>query len=243
MRIALVENEEEILNQLSTLISQELSNIGDTNHQIRTYLCGEDFLADWKKGNFDLILLDIYMKEDGLMGIDVAHEIRKTDEDVLIAFCTTSNEFAAESYEVNARFYLKKPITESNIAQLFKRLDIQAMEALRTITLPNEEVIFARKIIYTDYHNHIVTFYFNDGTNYKLRSSQKEVEDLLLPLGYFCLPNKGLIVNFHEVIRLGEESLYMSNKEELLISRRKYKEIKEAYTHFQFTKMKREVNR
>lgn len=242
MRIALVENEVELLTQLTELISKELSSIGDLSHQIHTFTSGEEFLEKWHVGRYDLIILDIYMKENGLLGIEVAHKIRETDDVVRLAFCTTSNEFASESYEVDAKFYLKKPITEEGIAKLFKRLDIESMELNRTVTLPDSRPVYLRKILYTEYNNHIITLHFKDDTSYKVRISQKDMEDLLMPYGFFCTPNKGLIVNFYEVKRIHEEMLILSDGEQLPISRRKLKDIKDAYTKFCFTKMRKEVD-
>ena len=37
-----------------------------------------------------------------LTGVDVARKIRETDHNVRLVFCTTSNDFANESYEVAA---------------------------------------------------------------------------------------------------------------------------------------------
>ena len=242
MRIALVDDEVSILEHLSELISKELSSIGDITHQIYTFSNGEEFLSQWHPGKYDLIILDIYMKEHGLIGIDVAHKIRETDSTVRLAFCTTSNEFAAESYEVEARFYLQKPITEASVSKMFKRMNLERMELNRTVTLPNGQPVFLRKILYTEYSNHTVTIYLKDNTSLKLRLSQKEMEDILLPYGYFCNPNKGLIVNFYEVKRISEEMLILSNDEQLPVSRRKSKDIKNAYTKFQLKKMQKEVD-
>ena len=63
---------------------------------IDTFLSGTDFFAAWKTGMYDLIFLDIYLKD--CLGIDIARQIRESDKDVLLVFCTTSNEFASESY-------------------------------------------------------------------------------------------------------------------------------------------------
>ena len=159
MRIALIDDDKSILEQLSELIAKELTSIGDMTYEIHTFCSGEDFLATWQAQIYDLIVLDIYMKQHGLLGIDVARKVRETDDTVAIAFCTTSNEFAAESYEVDARYYLQKPISTSNVTKMFQRLNLENMEINRTITLANGQPVFLRKILYTEYTNHIVTFY------------------------------------------------------------------------------------
>lgn len=54
-------------------------------------------------------VVDIYMGK--LTGIDLARKIRSRDEEVRIVFCSSSNEFAAESYELNASYYIRKPVS------------------------------------------------------------------------------------------------------------------------------------
>lgn len=47
-----------------------------------------------------------------MSGIEAASTVRKTDSSVEIIFLSTSNNFACESYSVNAFCYLVKPITK-----------------------------------------------------------------------------------------------------------------------------------
>lgn len=103
MRIAIVDDDIQMCEQLRTLLNEFL---GDSS-EISDYRSGEEFLNAWETADFDLIILDIFM--DKLTGVDVARKIRERDSNVKIVFSTTSNEFASESYEVNACYYLRKP--------------------------------------------------------------------------------------------------------------------------------------
>lgn len=239
MRVALVDDDREQQELLLKLVSKELTSIGDTAHKITTYESGEAFLADWHTDAFDLIILDIFM--DKLTGVDVAHEIRETDNNVRLVFCTSSNEFASESYDVNARYYLQKPITETNVAKMFQRLNLENVEQLRMATLPDGHKLVLRHILYTDYANHIVNIHLKDGQPHKLRTSHTQLEEILIPFGYFFSPTKGVIINFYEVTKLAEDSLTLSNGDVIHIARRKQNECKEAYTKFRFNKMRKEV--
>ena len=235
MNIALVDDDQNQLDLLYKVIAEELSLIPNT--RIKTFPCAEDFLSVWKAGGFDLIILDIFMS--GMTGVELARTIRETDETVKLAFCTSSNEFASESYEVNAQYYLHKPITESSILSMLKRMNIDRIEESRKITLPGGEAIAAKNIIYTEYHNHIIFMHQKDGKVTKCRMSQSELEALLLPFGYFCSPSKGIIVNFHEVEDFSDTTLIVSNGTILPISRRKTKDVKDAFAKFHMVKMMR----
>lgn len=239
MRIALVDDEPLQLERLSTMISAHLNGIGDAGHTIDTFRSGEEFLDSWCPGQYELIVLDIYM--GGLLGIQVAHKIRETDQDVRLVFCTTSNEFASESYEVNANYYLKKPFAEAGIRTMFSRLDMERVERTRVTTLADGQKIMLRNILYTDYFNHIITIHCKHGDPVKTRIKQSEMEELLCRHPYFFCCSKGLIINFYEVVRMLEGGYEMSNGEIIPISRRKAKEVQDAYAKFRIEKMRKEA--
>ena len=67
------------------------------------------------------------------------------------------------------------------------------------------------------------------------------MEDLLTPCGFIHSPSKGILVNFHEVTAVSDDSFTMSEGTVLPISRRKNKEIQTAYIKFRFQKMRAEV--
>ncbi|MBP3322186.1 MAG: response regulator transcription factor [Clostridia bacterium] len=239
MRVAIVDDDCAMTAQLSDLISEELAHLGDRGFKITVFHSGEDFLASFEKGAFDLIFLDIFMKE--LTGIDVAYQIRKEDTQVMIAFCTSSNDYASESYDVGARHYLRKPITRESISKMFKRLDLDAIEKRRTVKLPDGNSVILRDILYTDYENHVITLHIKNRPPHRLRTSQTEIESLLLPYGFFCSPYKGITVNFYAVKELSDSEIVLSDGTVLPVTRRKTKDVKEAYKKFKFEQMRKEV--
>lgn len=241
MKIALVDDDLAQTQLLSKLISAELLSLHDMAHRLFVFHSGEEFLKSWKTGEYDLIVLDIFMNQ--LTGVDVARRIRETDENVRLAFCTSSNEFASESYEVNAQYYLQKPVTADSVHNLFKRLNLEVIALTQTVKLPDSHAVILRKILYTEYTNHIVTIYIKGEMPYRLRTSQADMEEILIPFGYFFSPVRGMIVNFHEVEKLAEDGFVLHDGTNIPVARRKYKEAKELYTKFRFNQMRKEVHR
>jgi len=239
MRIALVDDDAAQIETLCCLINRELDTLGDLNHKIRSFNSGEDFLASFKAGEYDLVVLDIYMGK--LTGIEVAYRIRELDEHVLLAFCTSSNEYASESYEVGARHYLRKPITEDGISRMFRRLDLETIEKTRIVKLPDGKNVTLRKILYTEYSNHTVTVHLQDGESHRLRTSQGAVDALLMEHGFFHSPYKGITVSFFAVDTVLDDSVRLIDGTVLPITRRREKEFKAAYTKFRFDRMRKEV--
>lgn len=232
MKIAIVDDRPEELNRILQITKKALPQA-----KLFTFPSGEAFLETWKQGEYVLILLDIFM--DRILGIDVARKVREDDKDVRLVFCTTSNEFACESYEVDAQYYLHKPITEKGIHSMLRRLHIDRIEEARKITLPDGVSLVAKKIVYTEYSNHVITVYQKDQKPCRVRMSQTELEALLLPFGYFCSPSKGIIVNFYEIEAISENTLAVKDGTLLPLSRRKAKEIKDAFAKFHIAQMKK----
>ena len=239
MKIALIDDDSAQIRELSEILQKTLETIGYITENISAFDSGEVFLSDWKSGRYDLILIDIFMK--GISGVEVARRIRETDSEVWLVFCTTSNEFASESYEVNAQYYLHKPITEEKIVAMFQRLNPEIIANNQSVILPDQRTIKLRQILYTNYFNHVVTFYLKNGESCHVRISQAEAEKLLLVYEFFFSPIKGIIINFYEVEQLVENTFILSNKKTIPITRRKYKEAKNAYNQFHFNKMRKEV--
>ena len=97
--------------------------------------------------------------------MDVAREIRKSDREVRLVFSTTSNEFASESYEVNACYYLLKPFGKDRVKAMLDRIDLAQLEKMRTVQLPDGTTIVLRDIIYADYAAHCTTLHCKHGRN------------------------------------------------------------------------------
>jgi DNA-binding LytR/AlgR family response regulator len=240
LKIALVDDELTQLTNLQNLLSVQLQALTpSTTHLIDTYRNGRSFLDHWSAGQYDVIILDIFM--GGMTGVEVAKQIRRTDIDVKLVFCSHSNEFATESYEVNAQYYLLKPATQGSIVNMLQRLNLELIQRKQFVMLPDGHNIILRDILYTEYYNHVVTIYLKDKETYRIRTNHAIMEELLAPCGFIFSPCKGILVNFYEVATSSDDSFTMTDGTILPISRRRSKEIQSAYIKFRFQKMRLEV--
>lgn len=240
MKIALVDDEIIQLQKLRQLLAAELNALlPHRSHQIDGYRSGQTFLEHWQPGLYDVVVLDIFM--GGITGVDVAKEIRRGDQNVKLVFCSRSNEFAAESYQVNAQYYLVKPATQGSISNMLRRLNLELIQLEQTVTLPDGHPVILRRILYTECYNHVVSLHMKDQETYQLRTSHGQIEELLTACGFIVSPSKGVLVNFHEVTGATGDSFTLSDGSVVPISRRKSKDIMAAYTRFRFQKMRSEV--
>ena len=88
-----------------------------------TVLCFENAVAAAEFGSeniIDIAFLDVNMP--GLNGIDLARKLRETSPDVNIIFATGYDEYAKESYNVQASGYLTKPIKAEAVKESLRHL-------------------------------------------------------------------------------------------------------------------------
>ena len=217
MKIALVDDDPRALAQLEQYLTEQLGRETEISH----YGSGEALLADWRPGAFELVVLDIYM--GGATGMEVARRLRADDGQVRLAFATSSNDFASESYEVGACYYLRKPFRPEGVRAMLERLDLEALERSRRLRLPDGSQVVLRSIRYAASDGHRVTLHCKDGDR-TLRTSFAAVEPLLCAYPCFCGICRGVVVNFHEVAGRQEDVFLLKDGTRLPISRRRLRE-------------------
>ena len=63
----------------------------DIKNSYTIFTDADSFLASYERDKYDLLLMDIYMK-DSMTGIEAVSMIRKKDADIPVAFITTSRD-------------------------------------------------------------------------------------------------------------------------------------------------------
>ena len=86
----------------------------DIKNSYTVFTDADSFLASYERDKYDLLLMDIYMK-DSMTGIEAISMIRKKDADIPVAFITTSRDHALESYRLSAIGYIEKPVSAAEL--------------------------------------------------------------------------------------------------------------------------------
>lgn len=114
--VALCEDEN-IVSEEQELICREILNKLNIQYSISIFNNSNDFLKAFLEGaKFNLVLLDIIM--DGINGMELAKKVREKDNNVSIAFITSSPDYVFQGYDVNALHYLMKPVNGLAIGKL-----------------------------------------------------------------------------------------------------------------------------
>lgn len=197
---------------------------------------GEAFLEQFTKNKYDVIFLDIYM--DGMTGMEAARQIRMVDSSCRLVFTTMSSDFAVESYEVGASYYLVKPYSYDQLCNAMARCQASKLEEAQSILLPGNHLLFLHKIAYTQYDKRRIYVHFKDGETDILSMKQKDFSRVLLPYPYFFECIRGIIINFEAVDSMSEDSFTMINGTVIPVSRLKVREVRERFLNYCYTKAK-----
>lgn len=115
MNIAVIDDSIDEARQLAGFISTYCSDT-HTCQQTTIFNTAADFLRCWQRGSFDLIFIDIFLRNE-TSGIRIAERVRRDDDSCTIVFTTSSTDFALKGYEVRALDYMVKPIRYDKFSQ------------------------------------------------------------------------------------------------------------------------------
>lgn len=236
MRIAICDDEAAVLDNLKALL--DVYN-KEYDRQIRydAFESPLELLTQMEvKGHYDALLLDVLMKEDN--GIEVAREIRKTDQDVRIVFLTSAAEYAVQSYAVDAFYYALKPVQKQDLFAVLDKLYAKWQQDKAEFILVKCEnginKIHIRDLEYCEVVNRSLILYLQNGTRLKSTVKIKELEEMLRQFGCFIRPHRSYLINLRYVENLSQKSITMKSGVVIPIPHGKYTQTKEQYFAYAF---------
>lgn len=230
INIVICDDEIEELKIISKLISKNLEGL-NIPFKITEFNEGEDIINHMRscKECFDIILLDIYMKASH--GIDIARKIREFDKECKIIFITSSPEYAIESYDVRAIYYILKPINEEKLITAIKL----AVEGLnndnKQIVITNKKgsyKVYYKDLLYAESRARVVNIYLKSGEVLTFYSKLEEFCQSLKD-ERFLKCHKSYIVNMEHIIKIENSYIFMGNDISIPISSTNITAIKEMY--------------
>lgn len=198
------------------------------------YESGEALLANVKLSEIDIIFLDIFMGE--MNGMDTARAIRKQNSACQIVFVTTSSDFAVESYDVNAFYYIVKPYTYECIENVMEKHRECKQRLARYIMVKEGREwtkVMVSDILYADYSNHYVQIH-TDEAIISTYAKFPEIEAKLLMFAEFTTCYRCIVVNMDKIKKVDDLFFFMCNGEYVPINRKNAKEIKAYYMDYIF---------
>lgn len=230
MRIALVDDEEDVLIDAKAYIARYFHGNGE-DYSVSCFRDGLDILSGYSPAKYDIIFLDIDMPY--IDGMKTARKIREMDEQVILVFMTNLARYAVRGYEVGALSFLVKPFSYGNFAVTLKRAEgILKKYGGNRVLLSSEEgikVIDSQDIYYVEVYDHWLIYHL-DETSIKVRGSMKKLQEQLNCL-CFHLCNRCYLVNLRHVTAIKGDMLQVGPYS-LKISRSKKKSFTAALTDY-----------
>lgn len=222
INVAIVENEK----THSDLLIQYLKRYENENavrFQTTVFMDGLDIITGYT-AKYDIIFLDIQMKH--LDGMKTAEKIRSFDEDVAFIFITSTMQFAVQGYMVDALGYILKPVPYLAFSKTIdKARKILARIQDATYLIINVEGgqlrIDIREIYYLESQRHQIIIHSEKG-DYLTPGPLKQIDETLSLKG-FARCHNAFLINLKHTIGIRQNTLLLTNGEELPVSRAKRK--------------------
>lgn len=162
------------------------------------------------QNNIDLIFLDINMPD--LSGFDFIKSIKRNN--IFIIFTTAHNEYALESYEVDAIDYLLKPFDFArfliSINKVKDRIFAQNKLKQDFIFLNSgyqQRKIFLEEILFIKGDGNYIT-YFTSKEKIMVRSAIKEAINFL-PAHFFVQIHRSYIVSLRQIDKVEDNHVFI----------------------------------
>ena len=237
IRIAVCDDLKEDRDILIKILSEYLDQ-NNLYAEVDEFISGEAFLAS-DISRYRLVFLDIFM--DKLNGMETAKKLIRENHKVQIVFASTSIDFAAEAFTIEALHYIVKPIKEKQVYGVLDKF-FDSFYSMRTIEVKvgrMEESIYISDILYIEAKGKKTIIHMKNGT---LEASQSLSEMAqIVPQGDFCMPIRWALVSMREITSMPSNVLKLSDQTEIPISRGKREEIKNTFADFRWADMRRRM--
>ncbi len=233
MKIAICDDDEHDRSLMKGLVAEYL-DLHNYHIGVDEYMTGESFLSG-DLSQYSLVILDIFMGE--LTGIETARKLIEEHPQMHIIFCSTSNAYAAESYDVSALRYFIKPISRE---KLFGTLDrfFHVHTSLRTLTYKQnrmDESVYLSDLLWVEADGHKCILHTRKGeiitrTPFDQIGEQLKDADFVKPIRY-------AVVSLEAISTIPTDELTLTDGTTIPISRDQRTAMKKAFSEYKMRKL------
>ena len=209
------------------------------NFEIVAFSSSETLFADYENTQKqpDLMFLDIYM--DGENGMDTAKKLRNMGYEGGIIFTTSSTEYAMDSYEVNALYYLQKPYDHNHFVNAMERCNHILQKTQNSFTFIRKKKEYSipyADILFFETGQHTVIVHTTSDT-ISFPGSLNQIAEVLQHADNFLTVGRSFLINLDHVTGQFQNDLIMSDDSIVQIPVRKKDEVLSAVEQWQKRKL------
>ena len=200
---------------------------------------GEELLNAYEPLTYDLLLSDIYMS--GITGVETVKKLRELEEDLPVAFVTSSPDHTLESYRLSVLKYIEKPYQARDIHAILTLAKMQRDSAPALVILKNgrEERFRFSRILYLEQQTHHVILHSRHGELLSIYDRLSGLTEQLAQQGFFS-PHKSYFVNLNYVRSIDQElrCFLMADGQRVPIRRESMSQARKALENHLFQKVR-----
>ncbi len=228
LRLAVCDDNVSVVEQVESYIEKlkEISIIYEV------YFSVEEFYSHMPEVDFDVYLLDIEIA--GASGIQLAEQIRQTNQYALIIFMTSYPKYVTEVFDVNTFDFLLKPVTFENFKKvIYKVSDYISASKMNFVFMHNKNqyAVPYQNIIYIEKIKRKAYIHTNSGYMYECHMTMEEIIGEL-SMDMFVKINRACIVNLSMIDEIIRDEIHLINGETLYIARNCKMFVKEKHLNY-----------
>lgn len=230
-KIAVCDDEELALVQISEVIKTEFAKIGE-NIEINTFNKSELLLESNRTDSFDVIFLDIDMP--GIDGIKAAGIIKKLNPKTMIIFVTGKDELVYKSFEVHPFGFIRKLKLREEISGIVADVKTELSRKDYSISFEIEGIyyrLYADEIVFIESKRNYIIIKTIDGAVYKYKDSINKKEIELSEHG-FVRTHERYLVNLKYIFKINKNSVTVIQNYDIPVSRHRMSTLKESFLNY-----------
>lgn len=231
IRIAIVDDEENVLNYIHSKVSQ-ISTALSIECTIEVFTDGTSMLKRNSANSFHIVLLDLEMpKTDGL---HIAKLMRENYSNIALIFVTNRTDLVFRSFEYDIVGFVRKSHLEKELKITLDRayqkvLDHMTNYVFKTET--GERIFTSDSICYFISNKHKIYLFDEFQNKTRILTTLEKLEDFLSPRNYIRC-HSGIIVNCKYIYSIGQTSIVLINGETIPVSRQRVKSVKLSFHRY-----------
>lgn len=228
MRVAVCDDEADFCER----ISEALLTV-ESSENISCFTRGDDLLLQSEISPYDIIYLDIEMP--GMNGIEVAEELKKRNQNVIIIFVSSHTSYISRTFRVDAfQFLIKEDISRESVLSEYHRAEERYRKEHDQYTIKQKTEIRRFeicKITYLESRNRHLYLNTADGMEYEYRGKLDRETEKLKPY-HFVRVHESYLLNMAYIGSYGNDRVslrYNREEKQFTISRRYREKMARAY--------------
>ena len=240
MRIAICDDRAENVQSLREQIKEVCARLDVAVSEIAVFTDGMELLKEYMVHQaFDIIFLDIDMPR--ISGMETAREIRLVNDNVMIVFVTSYQEYMRDAFKVEAFDYLVKPVNIRELHDVLKRCMAKYTQRYGQVAIKTVEkemiALSTNEILFIQSHLHHIIITMNDGTEYAAHMKLDRMEETLHDYAQFVRCHQSYIANLEYTDAIQSDcftikKVYRHIAEQVPISRNRMQKAKSQYLKY-----------